>query len=116
MFFLERFSYGSRYNHIFIDDKDNIVKKVCFNKEGYKKIYCEIKWLKYILNNDIDFPIPKILSSSENYYEMEYLKKYKPLYLVYPDLSEIDKKDVLSKIYSNLKLLINHSTTSFIFS
>lgn len=103
---LERFSYGAKYNHIYIDNINNIVKKVCFNREGYKKIYCEIQWLKYI-SNITDFPIPKILISGNDYYEMEYLKKYKPLYLSYPCLTEADKVDVLNKIYSTLTVLHN---------
>lgn len=109
MFILERYSYGSKYNNIFIDPSKNLVKKVCYNNEGLKKIKCEMNFFRFLMDKEIKFPIPKIISYGNNYYEMEYLKNYSPLYKIFELKIEQEKKQILENIYSNL----NHLHTSF---
>jgi hypothetical protein len=61
--------------------------------------------LLFIIDNKIDFPIPKIFDFSENQYEMEFLQNYKPLYLVYEKFSSDYQKEIINKIYNSLSKL-----------
>jgi len=106
---LNRIGYGSNFNKIYIDSNNNIIKKQCINSYGLNKISNEIMFYKHLLNNNINFPIPKILSFSNDSYEMEYLYNYECLYKLYKYLDYTNKQNILNKIYKSLKIL--HSFT-----
>jgi hypothetical protein len=106
---IQRYSYGSKYNNILIDKSNNTIKKVCYNNEGYKKIVSEIALLKYIIDNNIKFPIPKIYNFDKYEYTMEYLDSYRPLYEIFNKLSNDKKYNILNKIYKLLEELHNYN-------
>ena len=97
---LNRNGYGSNFNKIYIDLSTNIVKKICYNNYGIKKMKNEINFIKYITNK-INFPIPKIYECLQNGYIMEYMNNYIPLYKIYNQ----NNLNILSTINLKLKLL-----------
>jgi hypothetical protein len=102
---LKRIGYGANFNKISIDQTKNLIKKECISAYGEKKINCEIKFYKFIIEKSITFKLPKIFSFQENGYIMEYLKVYQPLYKCIYYLSEFESKKIVNKIYLNLKSL-----------
>jgi len=94
---LNRNGYGSNFNEIYIDYANNIIKKKCNNDYGLKKINYEIKIYKFIIENKIDFPIPKIYSIEDNGYTMHFFVSHMPLYKIYNSLTQ--PNIILNKIY-----------------
>ena len=104
---LERVGYGSSFNTIYI--YNNMIKKESKNIYGNEKIKKEMNFYKYITVHT-SFPVPTIYEYGINYYIMEYLKDYKPLYLYFPFFSITNKHNMLQQIYHYLSNL--HSQTS----
>lgn len=104
---LNRIGYGSNFNNLYIDYENNIIKKECFNSYGIKKINSEILLYNFIIDNQINFPIPKIYRFHDNGYTMQYLYNFKPLYKIFKNLD--DTKKILNKI--DQYLLCLHSFT-----
>ena len=100
---LNRNGYGSNFNEIYIDYANNIIKKKCNNDYGLKKINYEIKIYKFIIENKIDFPIPKIYSIEDNGYTMHFFVSHMPLYKIYNSLTQ--PNIILNKIYILLEKL-----------
>lgn len=100
---LLRYGYGDNFNDLFID-KDIIIKK-SKTEYGLYKIQNEIKFYKYLIDNDIRFSIPKIYELNTDMYKMEYLSKHKPLYdvLINKDIEIVHI--FLDKIYIELNKL-----------
>jgi len=71
------------YGFIFNDIKivDNMVVKKSKNQKGNDKISSEMDFYKFIITNNVKFPIPQIsqLDYDKNMIVMEYLKDYEPL-------------------------------------
>ena len=109
MFLLNRNGYGSNFNKLWIDTINKKIKKECTNEYGKNKIDKEILFLKYIVNNKINFKIPKIYIFEHNGYMMEYLQDYVPLFKVYQNFHNKKKDKVKNKIYEELTNLHNHS-------
>lgn len=103
---LVRNGYGSNFNNIYIDYENNILKKESYNSYGKKKILYEIELYKFIYDNKINFPIPKIYTIYDNGYTMQYLYNFKPLYTIFKTLN---KTKIVNKI--NNYLLCLHSFT-----
>lgn len=70
-------NYGFSFNNIII--QNNIFKKSSKNKLGEKKINNEIEFYKYIKNNDIAFPMPKLIDYSNNEIILEYIENSETL-------------------------------------
>ena len=102
-----RIGYGSNFNKIYIDDKTNTIKKVCFNDYGMTKIRYEKKFYEFLINNTIDFPVPKIHCFLENGYIMVYLYDYTPLYKIFTTCDEEKQGEIMIKIIDYLKNLHN---------
>lgn len=100
---LLRHGYGNNFNDIIIDDK-NIIKK-SKNSYGNIKIKYEIDFYKYIINNSINFPIPKMIKFGENFYTMEYLKNTVPLHQHLEDKNKEFVNTFIKKIYKKLENL-----------
>lgn len=64
-------NYGFTFNNITISGK--IFKKECKNLMGKKKINNEINFYLYMVNNNIDFPIPKLLDYQDGSLSIEYI-------------------------------------------
>ena len=111
---INRIGYGSFYNNIYLDKKNNIIKKICYNDSGMKKILSEINTLTYIIKNNINFKIPKIYNFYNNGYDMEYLNEYISLYKIYKELTIKNREFLLNNIYEELKNL--HSFNKIIIS
>lgn len=106
---IKRIGYGSIFNELSICN--NKIKKQSKTVYGDKKIKNEIEFYKYIYLHHLPFSIPIIYEYGINYYIMEYLENYKPLYQIFPDLSNLDKHNLLYKIYSELSIL--HQSTQY---
>uniref|UniRef100_A0A6C0H559 Aminoglycoside phosphotransferase domain-containing protein n=1 Tax=viral metagenome TaxID=1070528 RepID=A0A6C0H559_9ZZZZ len=65
-------NYGFTFNNITIND--NIFKKDCKNLIGKQKINNEINFYLYIINNNIDFSIPKLLDHKDGSLSIEYIQ------------------------------------------
>lgn len=101
----KRLGYGSNFNQIYIDDKTNTIKKVCFNDYGMKKITHEKKFYEFLLNHNIVFPVPKIHCFLENGYIMDYLYDYTPLYKIFTTCDKEKQNKIMIKINDYLKNL-----------
>lgn len=106
---IKRIGYGSIFNELYINN--NEIKKQSKTIYGDNKIQKEIEFYKYINLHNLHFPIPTIYNYGINYYNMEYLKQYKPLYQIFPDLSLFNKYEIIDKIYIELDDL--HNSTLF---
>jgi hypothetical protein len=106
---IQREGYGAGFNRLTVSIDNTTLTKESINDYGSEKIKKEIKFYKYIVENNIQFPIPTIYSFGENSYTMNYLSDYIPLYKVFPNFSEEKKKSILQKIYFHLNSL--HSFT-----
>ena len=82
------------------------------NEYGNFKINKEIAFFKYLINNAITFPIPKIYNFEPNGYTMQYLSDYSPLYTTFPSLSTQKQNELLLKINSTLDSLHSNTTKS----
>jgi len=102
-----RIGYGSNFNKIYIDYKTNTIKKVCFNDYGMTKIRYEKKFYEFLINNTIDFPVPKIHCFLENGYIMDYLYDYIPLYKIFTTCDKEIQNEIMIKITDYLKNLHN---------
>lgn len=102
---IKRVGYGASFNNIYIDITTNKIKKKAYNKLGKKKIKYEINFLKYIIENNIDIPIPKIYNFYKYKYIMENMTNYIPLYKNYANYSDGKKKEILNMIYTSLNKL-----------
>jgi len=80
---------------------DDILEKKSISDYGEKRINNEIYFYKQINNLEINFPIPKILSISDNRFTMEYLKDY----ITYQKYLELGGQIYKDKIFSDFKLL-----------
>ena len=122
-------NYGFMFNNIEI--RNNIFVKSAKNEYGSIKIKTEIEFYKNIIENKIDFQIPKIylLDISISIIEMEYLSKYYALtntfYTKYSSCTEeeagsmsvtshtttlhpiIDQKYIIDKIIKGISILHN---------
>jgi len=101
---LDRVGYGSNFNNIYIDYENKIIKKECNNSYGKTKMTNEIKLYNFIIENKINFPIPKIYNFYDNGYTMEYLNNFYPLFKIFKTLN---KEKIINKI--NVSLLSLHS-------
>jgi len=94
---------NNNYGYVFsnIEVNGNILKKSAKNEEGKRKIMNEILFYKNIIENKIDFPIPKIynLNKEDGIIEMEYLKDF------YKTTSKMENIDLLDY---NIKKILYH--------
>jgi hypothetical protein len=74
---MDKNNYGFIFNNIIIEN--NIFKKSSKNKLGELKIKNEIEFYLYIKNNNIAFPMPKLLDYSNNEIILEYIKNSETL-------------------------------------
>jgi hypothetical protein len=95
--------YGSAFNELFIID--NSIIKQSKTDYGNFKIEKEILFFKYIIENSIPFPVPKIYEFNLHSYTMQFLHKHLPLYKCFPDFSPNKQIDILNHIYSHLHSL-----------
>jgi len=65
-------NYGFIFNDLIINN--NYVIKKGKNEKGNNKINNEVLFYNYITNNNIKFNIPSIITTSNGYIKMEYLK------------------------------------------
>lgn len=104
---LKRYGYGSNFNTLFVNNIH--VKKQSKNAYGDAKIQKEMLFYKYINDNNIPFCVPKIFDYKPNYYIMEYLADYKPLFCIFPHLTAEQKNNIMHTIYAQLCLLHTHN-------
>lgn len=98
--------YGKIFSDLKI--KNNILIKKSKNDLGKKKIQNEINFYNFILKNNINFPIPKIYSYTENKIEMCYYKNYLTL-LDYFEKINKNNKLIIEKVFYFVKILHSHS-------
>lgn len=106
-----RNGYGSSFNKLTIYN-NNLLKKESISEYGNEKISYEIMFYKYIKNNNIQFPSPNIFEYGLNYYVMEYLQNFTPLYKIFPSFTRKKQQIILSKIFEYLLSL--HKITTII--
>jgi tRNA A-37 threonylcarbamoyl transferase component Bud32 len=95
-------NYGFTFNNITING--NIFKKEYKNLMGKQKINNEINFYLYIVNNNIDFPIPKLLDYQDGILSIEYINNSCTL------INKIDSNNIYE--YINIikkKLAIIHN-------
>jgi hypothetical protein len=102
---LDRIGYGSNFNNLYINFIENKILKECKSEYGLKKIIHEINFYKFIISNNINFPVPKIYSFNEKGYIMEYLSGYTSLYKSYNSFPKLKQENILSRIKENLNNL-----------
>jgi hypothetical protein len=102
---LIRNGYGSNFNKLIVDYKNQTIIKESINEYGIKKIKFEINFYKFIINNNIKFPIPKIYNYKDNGYTMEYLKNYEPLYKIFKNFDNKKKENIIIDIHNYLNIL-----------
>ena len=97
--------YGASFNNLYLlEDK---IKKEAKTSYGVKKIEKEILFYKYVQKHRC-LPMPEFLENSGISYTMKYMRDYKPLFHVFPALSENIKADILQQIDTYLQRL--HAT------
>ncbi len=89
-------NYGYSFNLLEIEN--NILIKKAKNIEGSNKIKNEINFYKFIIDNNINFPIPEIynLDNSNNIIKMKYLKDYKDLTNIFNENYELIQNIILN--------------------
>ena len=76
---IQRHGYGAQFNRLTIID-NQYIRKESKNEYGVTKIKKEIQFLQYIHNYHVPFSTPTMYEYGGDYYVMEYLKDYIPLY------------------------------------
>jgi RIO-like serine/threonine protein kinase len=106
---INRNGYGSNFNKL-ERFQEKVIKK-SKNNYGDEKIENELNFYRYILNQHNSFCeyIPHIykIKEIEHSIEMEFLKEYKPLYLIFPSFTEKEKNECLNNIIEKLNYLHN---------
>lgn len=95
-------NYGFTFNNITING--NIFKKDCKNLMGKKKINNEINFYLYIINNNIDFPIPKLLEYQDGCLSIEYINNSCTLT---NKIGSINSYEYINKIKQKLAIIHN---------
>jgi|UniRef100_A0A6C0ITP6 hypothetical protein len=80
---------------------DNVLEKNAISEYGKKRIDNEILFYQEIVNNKIKFPIPQLLSISNNKFTMEYLNNY----ITYQQYLEKGNAIETEQIFLDFKLL-----------
>lgn len=80
---------------------ENILEKKAISEYGKKRINNEIIFYQEIANKNIKFPMPKLLSVSNNKFTMEYLNNY----ITYQQYLENGNKLEINKIFNDFRLL-----------
>ena len=80
---------------------ENILEKKAISEYGKKRINNEIIFYQEIANKNIKFPMPKLLSVSNNKFTMEYLNNY----ITYQQYLENGNKLEIDKIFDDFRLL-----------
>jgi hypothetical protein len=96
-----RYGYGDSFNDLFIDN--NTILKKSKNEYGTRKINLEINFYKFIFDNSIVFPIPKLITSSNGLYKMEFLKDTVPLHIYFKNKPENVINSILKEIILKLE-------------
>ena len=106
---INRSGYGSVFNNIYIDYTNFLFKKSAKNDYGIKKLRHEIDFYKFITDNNISFPVPKIISGNDNnHYIMPFLYNYEPLYKNLENLKILESiKKSLSNLHNSSKIIIS---------
>jgi hypothetical protein len=94
--------YGSSFNNLYV--QDDKIKKEAKTSYGVAKITKEIIFYKYVQQNSC-LPMPEFLEDSAISYTMKYMANYKPLFQVFPSLTENKKADILQQIDTYLQRL-----------
>jgi thiamine kinase-like enzyme len=100
---INREGYGAQFNRLSI--KGDLLKKEAKNAYGEQRIENEIVFLKFIIENGIQFPIPHIESFGTTSYTMKYYTEYQPLSKIYKMYSLTDQQKILDSIYTHLSAL-----------
>lgn len=80
---------------------DEVLEKKAISEYGKKRIDNEILFYQEISNNLIKFPMPKLLSFTNNKFTMEYLNEY----ITYQQYLEKGNKLEIDKIFNDFRLL-----------
>lgn len=91
-------NYGFLFNNISI--QDDIVTKRSKNKTGKTKLLFEINFYLYIISNNINFPMPKLLTYGDDNLSIQYISN------AYPITTIITRENVdgyINKIKTYLK-------------
>lgn len=101
-------NYGFQFNDFSLNKDKTVLIKKAKNEYGKKKIETEIKFYKFILNNNIPLNIPTISKLTDHSIEMEYLQNYKPLQEIFYELPHQKQKKIYQNILSNISVLHTH--------
>ena len=102
-YILSRQGYGSQFNDLIINN--GLITKKSKNEYGIFKITKEINFYKFIKNNNISLSVPNILEFGYDYYVMEYLSDYIPLYKIFNTFSSNEKCNIIQRIHNELNIL-----------
>ena len=104
-------NYGFMFNDIIIEN-ENFIKK-SKNLLGKKKINNEIRFYKYIIDNNIELSIPKLLHHDDGILILEFIKKSSTLTTMINETNIIDYyktiNNKLEKLHNN-KITITQDT------
>jgi fructosamine-3-kinase len=98
---IQRHGYGAQFNRLTIID-NQYIRKESKNEYGVTKIKKEIQFLQYIHNYHVPFSIPTMYEYGGDYYVMEYLKDYIPLYKYCQTASEEQIQYIVGQVRSEL--------------
>jgi len=99
---MHRVGYGSNFNEIVI--RDETLSKRSINAYGHKKMENEMAFYEFLIENNLTLDIPEIIRIDRNMHriDMRYLKNHVPLYKVYFDKTDSEKREILYNIVENL--------------
>jgi len=100
---LERSGYGASFNNIYITP--TTIRKECKNEYGRTKIQKEMKFYRYLIEQNVRFTVPAIYDMSDTSYTMQNLTGYVSLYTVFSTFTPDKKADILKRIYDELDIL-----------
>lgn len=100
---INRSGYGSNFNNLCVSGGK--LKKEASNEYGKFKLEHEKAFYKFVIDSNIDFPIPKIYEIGNNYMIMEYMTYYKPLYQTFFNLDYQQQNLILANIKEKLTIL-----------
>jgi len=97
--YLNKKGFATRYfNKITnLEDGDLLKESTC--DYGDKIISNEVNFYKYIINNNINYPIPEIKEINKNSFVMEHLKTHSTLFDILKNESEKNKVTLLRKLF-----------------
>lgn len=100
---LERKGYGAMFCDLYIDGKT--ITKCAKNEEGKRKLHRELFFYKTLQALSPNFPIPILVSETDDSYTMHFYSDYLPLYQIYWNTTAVHQEQLIVQVQTKLNTL-----------